>query len=137
MYELTGAAPPTPTARASTMNCATWLAATKPSVQLPSRPTARTASCLGWKRGRSERLARRRLGMSSAAWTATPAVVPRPSSTSCPVWSWTVARVGTPAMWWNHSRTKMQTTLLAMAVHIGATNRRRVFKRAVARLMQP
>ena len=72
-----------------------------------------------------------------AAWATTPAVVPRPSSSSWPeLWS------TPPTEAWRTvvpktSRTTMSTTLLATGVNIGAPNRRRALSSAVPRLMNP
>ena len=73
----------------------------------------------------------------SPAWATTPAVVPSPSSKSCPRLAATPATDACRTVAPKTSSTTMRTTLLAMGVNIGDPNRCLALSRAVPTLMNP
>ena len=129
---------PIPKASASTTASAIWLVTTIPSVQVDSRPTARTASSRRSKRHRSlSAPARTSEGATTAAWSATPAVVPSPRSRSLDEEVATEPSVGVGSIAANHSSTATHTTLLVIGAHAGAAKRPRTLSSAVASDKRP
>ncbi len=125
-----------PVASRLTTTSATWVTATKPSVQRASRKVWPSPEPRRSSRGRKRYPAARRNGTRTAACTAMPAVAPSPSTSS---WVWVKGACTSvrPKTRWKTPRTPIETTLLAIGAHIIGPKRSRALSTWPARTCTP
>ncbi len=118
---------PSRVARLRTTTTATWLAATKPTVQLDSTSSLRTAGCFQSQAGRNRSPAMNIAGTTTKAIDAIPAVAPRPSVHRSRLLSSTSdsSQSVLPAPG-RESSVAMITRLGRIGLHAAAKNRRRL-----------